>query len=117
HGNSRTRLNRVCPFDIKGGLCCPAYDRPIVWIERFGAERSIYFKGRRIRNTKGLIKSMQVAGNSRASKGVNNDNCLAFTIIALIEQSIYAIGFAYLLWIVTGDSKLLTALLVRRWRR
>src|SRR2546421_9111170 len=78
-GNIRAWGNGVCPFDIKSGLRCPAYHRSIVWIERFGAKWSINFKGRGIRDT----------------KGVNDDNCLAFTIITLTEQAIYGIGSTY----------------------
>src|SRR6266567_3264702 len=113
-GDIRTWCDGMSPFDIKSGLGCPADHRSIVWIERFGAERSIHFEGGRIRYPKCRVKSMQVAGNSRATKGVNDDNCLAFTIIASTEQAIYAIGSAYFLRIITGDSTLLATLLIRR---
>src|ERR1051326_4320324 len=101
-GNIRTRGDGMGPFDIKGGFGCPAYHRSIIRIEGVGAELGINFKGWWIRDAKGLIKGTQVAGDSRTTKGVNYDNCLASTIIAPAEQAIYSISSAYLLWIVTG---------------
>ena len=89
----RAGRHRVRPLHVETGLESLAHHVGVVLVEwGDGANRSQYLERRRIRETVSLVKPVEILDDGWTAKRIDDDNCLAGSVVAGVQDRIQLIG-------------------------